>query len=205
MNFEAKVEKLIDMASIEKWLADNSVMGDNSKINNFNDRNIISYIPPTRLWSKAVNMNYFVKTCTRLKEIQGLDITSATSAQEMIRDANTLHTCILENTGNVTNWYGFGHGAAALKVLKTLDMTSATNTYNMLPSSVLETLLFVPNTLKVSLTIKSAVLSNESIQSIVDGIAYNETAQTLTLNTAVVEKLTAEQMTTISNKNWSVG
>ena len=63
---------------------------------------------------------------------------------------------------------------------------------------------FVSETIKISQIFSSANLSAESIQSIIDGLATVETAQTLTLNATVKAKLTEEQLATITNKNWNL-
>lgn len=68
----------------------------------------------------------------------------------------------------------------------------------------LKNVFFVPETNKVSITIPSAVLSAESIQSIIDGLATVETAQTLTLHADVKAKLTETQLATITSKNWNL-
>jgi hypothetical protein len=62
----------------------------------------------------------------------------------------------------------------------------------------------VKETIKDSVSIKSPVLSDESIQSIVDGLAPITNTKTLTLHADVKAKLTNEQLTTITNKKWSV-
>ena len=47
-------------------------------------------------------------------------------------------------------------------------------------------------------------LSDASIQSIIDGLATVEEAQTLTLHKDVKAKLTDEQIATITSKNWTL-
>lgn len=47
-------------------------------------------------------------------------------------------------------------------------------------------------------------LSDESIQSIIDGIAQVTTAQTITFNAAVKAKLTEEQIAAINEKGWTL-
>ena len=51
------------------------------------------------------------------------------------------------------------------------------------------------------------VLSDESINSIVHGLAILPTTatRTLYLNSKVVERLTDEQLAIITDKNWTVG
>ena len=64
---------------------------------------------------------------------------------------------------------------------------------------------FVAETIKVSISfINVNLLSAESIQSVIDGLATVTTAQTLTLNATVKAKLTEEQLATITNKNWNL-
>lgn len=64
---------------------------------------------------------------------------------------------------------------------------------------------FVPNTIRWNFSnAYSPLLSAESIQSIVDGLATVETAQTLTLHADVKAKLTQTQLDTITNKNWNL-
>ena len=70
----------------------------------------------------------------------------------------------------------------------------------------LETVSFAKETIKVDIAFAhSPLLSDESIQSIIDGLATVETAQTLTLHADVVLKLTTEQTAQIEAKNWNIG
>ena len=64
---------------------------------------------------------------------------------------------------------------------------------------------FVEKSIKASIAFaQSSLLSDESIQSIIDGLATVETAQTLTLHADVKAKLTDEQIAQITIKNWSL-
>jgi len=61
----------------------------------------------------------------------------------------------------------------------------------------------LPNSIKSSISIPSSPnLSVDTKQSIIDGLATVETAQTLTLNSAIV--LTDEQKATIETKGWTL-
>lgn len=53
----------------------------------------------------------------------------------------------------------------------------------------LKNVFFVPETIKVSLIISSSVLSDESIESILKGLAPVETTQTLTVHISVYDKM----------------
>ena len=67
---------------------------------------------------------------------------------------------------------------------------------------------FKANSIKGAFTIaQSPLLSAESVQSIVDGLAdmTGETSYKLTLHADVKAKLTEEQLATIAAKNWTMG
>ena len=71
----------------------------------------------------------------------------------------------------------------------------------------LEDVRFVVGCLKASISFdKSQLLSAESIQSIIDGLAdlTGGTAQTLTLHATVKAKLTEAQIAQITSKNWTL-
>ena len=90
------------------------------------------------------------------------------------------------------------------KIIGVLDFSSATNVTNMFNNCTnLEEVTFAPNTLSLSISLaQSSKLTSESVQSIIDGLATVETAQTLTLNKAIV--LTDEQKSTINAKGWTL-
>lgn len=89
-----------------------------------------------------------------------------------------------------------------------LDLTKATNVTGMFylcPS--LQEVRFVNRCIFLSISFTDcAKLSNESIQSIIDGLAdlTGQATQTLTFHADVKAKLTEEQIATITSKNWSL-
>lgn len=71
----------------------------------------------------------------------------------------------------------------------------------------LEDIEFAPNTTKVSISFDtSPLLTDKSIQSIIDGLAdlTGSTAKTLTLHSSVGANLTDAQKAVISAKNWTL-
>lgn len=71
----------------------------------------------------------------------------------------------------------------------------------------LQDIEFAKETIKVNISFaNSELLTAESIQSIIDGLAdlTGGTTQTLTVHQTVRNKLTEDQLTTISNKNWAI-
>lgn len=92
------------------------------------------------------------------------------------------------------------------KIIGVFDFSNALNVSNMFSGTPsLEEVRFVQETLKLSTSFKdSSLLSADSIQSIIDGLATVENSQTLTLHADVKAKLTEEQLTTITSKNWTL-
>jgi hypothetical protein len=87
-----------------------------------------------------------------------------------------------------------------------LNFSSSTANNNVFGGcESLKELRVVPLSIKVNFSISySPLLSPETIQSIIDGLAdlTGQTAQTLTLHKEVGAKLTDEQKATITAKNW---
>lgn len=113
----------------------------------------------------------------------------------------------LINTHNVYNWsYSFTSNNSTLKTLDTLDFSGTTEQlgYNYIRLGALENLKIVSETIKSSATFPSYSpnLTAESIQSIIDGLAYVTTANTVTFHQKSI--LTDEQKATISNKGWTL-
>lgn len=81
--------------------------------------------------------------------------------------------------------------------------TFAKETFSQDPK--LEYIRFVPNTIGFSISfLQSPVLSDESIQSIIDGLATVTSSTELILHQTVKNKLTDEQKSIIESKGWTI-
>lgn len=104
--------------------------------------------------------------------------------------------------------YAFYQASKTWSILGALDLSECTDAsllnYGFFMSSLRE-VRFVPGTIKVSVRFNSAYLTDESTESIIDGLAdlTGGATQTLTLN-GVGAKLTAEQRERITAKNWTL-
>ena len=125
----------------------------------------------------------------------------------------TLKTLTLNiDTKNCTNFLNAFTQMRALEIIdgSPLDFSSVTsaNNTNAFPNCVsLKEVRFVPNSIKVSIKFaNSNLLSTDTIQSIIDGLAdlTGGTVQTLTLHATVGGKLTETQKATITAKNWTL-
>lgn len=124
---------------------------------------------------------------------------------------NVLKTLTLNfDTSQVTNFSKSFMNLQALQIINgnPLNFSSATdvgNTFGACKS--LKEVRLVSGSLSRSISfIQSPLLSDASIQSIIDGLAdlTGQTAQTITFHADVKAKLTTEQIATITSKNWTL-
>lgn len=79
-----------------------------------------------------------------------------------------------------------------------------TTAFDLLPK--LREMRVVKESIKASISVSLPSASDETIQSFVDGLAdlTGQTSQILTVHQTVRNKLTDDQLTTISDKNWAI-
>ena len=122
---------------------------------------------------------------------------------------STLKCIVLNvNTVNVTSISTMFYLLYALERIEgiPLDLSSTTTCVHVFGQCrSLKEVRFKPDTINVSIGLaQSNLLSDASIQSIIDGLATVETSQTLTLHADVKAKLTETQISTITSKNWTL-
>ena len=156
---------------------------------------------------KVQTFNNLFYNCKVLESIEQFNVSSATDLASLFAQSNNLKSVdFVNSTSKVTNFSSLFFGKTMLETAKGLDLSSATNVTNMfLGCSNLKNATFVKNSIKISFNLgSSSLLSNESIQSLINGLATVETAQNLTIHNDVATKLTDEQKATISSKNWEI-
>lgn len=86
-----------------------------------------------------------------------------------------------------------------------IDCSSSSQSINGFNGNNLVTITFKPETIKKTIYFRAANnLSDESVQSIINGLAPTETALTLSLNATIKDKLTEEQIAAINEKGWTL-
>lgn len=110
----------------------------------------------------------------------------------------------LKNTHNNKNAVQIFHNCANLSKVVGLDFTSVEDATNaFFNCSSLKDITFVAKTIKVDTSFAySPLLTNESKQSIIDGLATVETAQTITFHKDV--KILQAQVDSANAKGWTV-
>lgn len=103
---------------------------------------------------------------------------------------------------------GFSEAVLLHSILGIIDFSNVANINNMFGNCrALVNVALKPNSLSKTIGfINSPLLSDESIQSIIEGLAdlTGADAQTITLHADVKAKLTEEQIAQITSKNWTL-
>lgn len=136
-----------------------------------------------------------------------IDSASCTEFKDAFSSTPNLKTMVGVNTSNATNVNGMFYFSAIEEIQQPFDLSkvnSSSNTLFAQRATRLKEVRIVNETLKYSTTFGSDVLSNESIQSIIDGLATVETQQTLTLHSDVYAKITDEQYNSATKKGWAI-
>lgn len=116
---------------------------------------------------------------------------------------------IIGDTSKVTTYINaFANRRDTEEIRGELNLISSTSVSGMFTyCSLLKEVRFVAETIKLSIAFThSPNLSDDSIQSIIDGLAdmTGQDAKTLTFHADVKAKLTETQIATITNKNWTL-
>jgi len=148
---------------------------------------------------------------TSIKLTCGQTVTTAFSMEDFCRSATRLEKVDLSGiqplkpSSIATAFYSCYE---LQEIIGAFDLSECSNTKTPFQSCIsLETVQFVPGKINASLSLgQSPLLSDESIQSIIDGLAdlIDGTAKTLTLHADVGAKLTDEQKAAAAAKNWTL-
>lgn len=111
-----------------------------------------------------------------------------------------------QDTSKVTSFYHMFDGDTSLETIKTIDGTASQGfSSTFLNCSALKNIEITQGTIKLNICFgDSPLLTDVSIQNIIDGLATVTSQQTLTLHTDVESKLTDEQKSAIASKNWEL-
>jgi hypothetical protein len=178
-----KVERLIDKAEDEsKWYEVSENL--NQTISNMFSNCTFETLP--RMNPKNVpKTTYWFSKNTYLKYVDFyLNTESCTDFGRMFLDASSLEYVVGINTSKATTVQAMFARCSSLhtigemvdgKWINPLDFSNVkTNTQCFDGCTALVNVSFVPESIKISIAIPSPVLSDESVQSVIDGLAYVE-------------------------------
>lgn len=198
-----KVEQLIDKAEDENlWYMRSTETSDRFGTGLFHQSRLTK-LPRLDL-SKNTNLSNF---CTSAS-IERIDQYLNTESCSLFTSAfgGTLNLVYLKGicTKNATRVNSMFYDSAIKEIEVPFDFSNVQSGYSSAfqKASALVEVRFVTETIKVSILFTSALLSADSIQSIIDGLAYVTTSQNLTLYKDVV--VTDNQKQVIRNKGWTL-
>lgn len=194
--------------TLENIIDESGVLPEESKNGTVKEKieNLIDYAD---LFKKASGI-VFARTDIETITMDCSGLTNLNSAFDTCRSLKEIH---LSNTQNVTTWQYFLYSCSSLTTVETLDLSGRehrTNSWLVAGIDNLRTFKVEPETISFSISIPAPKLTDgtdgtfNSIQSIIDGLATVETAQTLKLHADVKAKLTDDQLATITSKNWNL-
>ena len=126
-----------------------------------------------------------------------------TTHNSFFRDTSKLKYVKGVNMSRSKNMGFMFSGSAIETIEEPLDISQVKQTLYAFVCNNLTEIRFVSGTIKVDIDFsRCAKLSAQSIQSIIDGLATVTTAQTLTLNSAII--LTDAQKSSITAKGWTL-
>ena len=199
---EEKVEQLVDKAEWEKvvYAYFENTSSAKSKFAYFPYAK-----PPHTNFINATDFSGFIERSSIETIDYYINSQKGTNFSWAFHNTSKLKTMVGVNTSAATNVKSMFESSVIETIQEPFDFSKVTNAGNVFfRANALKEIRFVAETIKVSIAIQSSVLSAESIQSIIDGLATVETAQTLTLHADVKAKLTQTQLDTITGKNWNL-
>jgi hypothetical protein len=201
---EEKVEQLVDKAEDgNAWYEQSALWTDHFAYLFKNSTNVkklprLRFDNATSLLHLAFNSN--------IEEIDYyIDSPKLNSVRETFKNTSKLKHIVGIDISNATDGDGFFTGSVIEEIdepLNPISMPSYAKMITFNGCNNLRKISFVAESIKWSMTFTSTVLSAESIQSIIDGLATVETAQTLTLHANT--KILQSQVDSANAKGWTV-
>ena len=158
--------------------------------------------------SEITDFRYFNQEGKRNDVINKLDTSNGTNFYNYCYNAKELVE-VDNDFSKSTQMYGAFNGCSNLVTVVYADFSSVSGATNLNTifnnCAALNNITFAPESIRVNLSISaSPLLSDASIQSIVEGLRNTTSARTLTLHADVKAKLTDAQKETIATKGWTL-
>jgi surface protein len=158
--------------------------------------------------SKITEFLNVFNNCSSLEtiDLSKWDLSSATTLSGMFGGCSKLAEVNLANHNtskvkNVDNMFN-GFGGTIIN-MENCSFDSVTSTKSFVNAANL-TDVIAPLSVKTSIEYTAPNLTNQSLQSIINGLVNTGSAKTLKIGEVNVKKLTTDQLTELQAKNWSV-
>lgn len=205
-----------EITNFSYFFASGARLGNLDKVDTSNGTNFsyaffnctnIDVLPYDIDTSKGTNFLNMFNGCTALTEIN-INTSKGTNFRLMFHSCKSIVQIDNINVSNSTDCYQMFFANEKLTTISsTLNVSKCTEFSGMFAyCQSLINVSFTQNSIKYDISFgQSSKLSDESIQSIINGLATVSTTRTLKFSSTVINKLTDEQLLQIANKNWSIG
>lgn len=212
------ISLILDKCANADKLCYNCTSLDNAEINLPNAINVEYLFSDCRLLrtanvyvAAATNVANLFGSCSNLETVNDLDLTSATSANNlfyMSQENTKLKKVILNNTANITRFNLAFRNCVGLEELNEINATSMTSIINPFYNCTSLTSFGGFKDLKISLNISHATaLTADSLMNVINqakDLSIESKTATLTLGTTNISKLTEEQIAIATAKGWTL-
>lgn len=202
---EEKVEQLVEKAEIEKHIYNASLLKENCQ---HEFRHWSAKKLPKTNYIKSIYFNLFAANSSIETIDYYLDWQGGGNFVSAFENTPNLKTIVGVNTAKASSVSSLFNKSGIVSIQEPFDFSNIINSASMsafTTAHALVDLRIVPETWKWGTTVASGVLSAESIQSIIEGLAPVATTQTIKFASNISASLTIEQLTQINAKNWNVG
>ena len=156
--------------------------------------------------SSVTGMSGMFNQCYSLQTIPLLDTSSVTNMSSMFNSCRSLQLIPLLNTSSVTNMNQMFIGCYSLQTIPQLNTSSVTNMSSMFSSCSYLEFLTMTN-IKLSFSISSSTkFSQETLEALIDNLVdlTGQTAQTFTMGSTNLAKVSQEKKDLATARNWSL-
>ena len=156
--------------------------------------------------SSVTNMNSMFVNCSSLQTIPLLNTSNVTTMNNMFSSCSSLQTIPLLNTSNVTNMNSMFSVCYSLQTIPLLNTSNVTTMSGMFNSCSYLEFLTMTN-IKVSFKISSSTkFSQETLEALIDNLAdlTGQTAQTFTMGSTNLAKVSQEKKDLATARNWNL-
>ena len=156
--------------------------------------------------SNVTNMSSMFQSCFSLQTIPQLDTSKVQTMVYMFNNCQSLQTIPLLDTSKVTNMGYMFQSCSSLQTIPLLNTSSVTNMSGMFNSCSYLEFLTMAN-IKVSFSISASTkFSQETLEALIDNLVdlTGQTAQTFTMGSTNLAKVSQEKKDLATSRNWSL-
>lgn len=153
--------------------------------------------------SEEITATSAFSQCASLETIIGFDCSNVTMLNTAFTGCASLQEISLTNTSKVISFDSAFRNCASLKTITGLDFSSATTAAMAFMSCPNLENINLSGVIKVSLSLSDCtLLTHDSLMKIINALSPDTSGKILNFGTTNISKLTAEELSAITEKGW---